>query len=140
MKKLLSAFAAAGFGLLLAPPAIAEEVCGASYMTLPTGHCLNLNYMGVLGKSRAELAEINREYQEEFDVNLALEMDDWYRLLETEEERDARISNLAETGMIRDEMDTRNQGVERAVSPYHVQAVGIVYDAYYQPELIQLVD
>ena len=106
--------------------ATAKDVCGYSYIVLPDGRCLTLNYMTVLGESRSNQAEVDNLYQEQFDANLALEMNTRYRLTETKGERDARIKELAKTKRVRDDVASDAQHIEDTLYPLHHQAMRIV--------------
>lgn len=109
--------------------------CGTSFMMLPDGNCLNLGYMPVLGGSRTNLAEANDIYQRQYNANLQLEI--LYNqypayVSETEEERNTRYENLAETGIFRDKVDESNQRIENDLYPLHVQAMYIVGESFHR--------
>lgn len=134
MKNLIP-FCVLGATLGLAMPALAQsaEDCGFSFMILPDGNCVDMTYTSILGASRRNVSQANTIYQELFNANLELEIIySQYPLLdnETEEERDARIRNLAITGLARDEVVMQGQSIEDRLHPFHVQAMNIVGKAF----------
>jgi hypothetical protein len=109
------------------------DSCGASFMILPDGNCLSLDYLPVLAGSRANLAEANDIYQRQYNANLQLEI--LYNrypayVSETEAERDARYESLAETSIFRDEVADSNQRIEDDLYPLHLQAMHLVGEAF----------
>lgn len=135
MLKNLIPFCALAITLGQAIPALAQstDACGFSYVILPDGNCMNMTYTSILGASRRNVSQANAVYQELFNANLELEIIySQYPLLdnETEKERDARIRNLAVTGLARDEVVTQGQSIEDRLHPLHVQAMYIIGEAF----------
>ncbi len=116
--------------LSLAMPARAQTTfeCGNSFVILPAGGCLDLSYLGFLGNSRAEHATVERIYQNQFEANLELEI--LYNqypnyVSETQQERQARYSSLAETSIVRDDVAATAQDIEDLLFPLQNQAMTI---------------
>ena len=116
--------------LLMSGPAIAQEVCGASYIVLPDGNCLNLSYMSVLEDTRSNLEQIEELYQEQFENNVILESSYLYRLTESEEDRNERYQSLAETSIVRDEVAASAAEIEATLFPLHTRTISIVSEAF----------
>jgi hypothetical protein len=114
--------------LLIPSNATAQEVCGNSYMILPDGSCMNMSYLTVLGQARQTRAAANEAYQQEFDVNVLIELDPYY--IETEEERDARYRSLAESSIIRDDVNATADYIENALFPLHTEAMSVIGEVY----------
>lgn len=109
------------------------DVCGFSYVILPSGSCIDLSYTSILAGSRANLSQANAIYQRQYKANLELEI--LYNrypayVRETEEERDARYESLARTSIARDEIAESAQTVEDVLYPLHVQAMYIMGEAF----------
>jgi hypothetical protein len=122
---------------LISLPATAQTYFDAcpttSYIVLPGGQCVGLEYLGILGESRANRAQAEQTYEELFDLNVDIEVfHNQYPQYntETEEERDARITHLAETGMMRDEVVASSEAVEDILYPVHRQTVEIMWGAF----------
>lgn len=126
MKRLL--LTASLTSLLIPGNAIAQEDCGNSYMVLPNSNCVNMSYLTVLGQSRNNLAVANEMYQQEFDANLALELNPYY--IETERQRNDRYRSLAETSIMRDQVSTMAEDVEGMLFPIHTEAMYRIRNAY----------
>lgn len=123
--------------LLVPLPSSAQtyaETCDASsFVILPGGQCIDLSYLEILGESRATRQQIERAYQRQFNANVELEM--LYNqypeyVSETEEERNARYQNLAETSLLRDEAVEGNEEVETILFPIHTRTMAIMRDAF----------
>lgn len=102
-------------------PAYAQETCGNSYIVLPDGTCLNMTYLTVLSNARRNNASINQLYQDQFDLNVQLEVNPYY--VETEEERDERYRSLAETSLVKEDINRSTQDLEATLFPIHTQAL-----------------
>lgn len=116
-------------------PTLAQssDSCGFSYMILPDGNCMDMSYTSILGASRRNVSQANAIYQDLFNANLELEIIySQYPLLdnETEKEREARIRNLAVTGLARDEVVTQGQSIEDRLHPLQVQAMYIIGETF----------
>lgn len=119
--------------LTLPAQAQASQDCGVSFMVLPNGDCLELSYLGILGRGRSDMEQVERIYQRQFNANVALEV--LYNrypevVSETEEERQARYESLAETSMIRDDAAESMRSIEDMLYPLQVQSMSIVGIAF----------
>lgn len=141
MKRLLTAITctitpiaiASATWLTLPAQAQASQDCGVSFIVLPNGDCLELTYLGILGRGRSNMEQVERIYQRQFNANVALEV--IYNrypevVSETEEKRQARYESLAETSIIRDDMAERTQSIEDMLYPLQVQSMSIVGIAF----------
>ncbi|MBD1997900.1 hypothetical protein H6G00_14915 [Leptolyngbya sp. FACHB-541] len=126
MKRLLLAI---GLTSLMIPSnAIAQEVCGNSYVILPDGSCMNMSYLTVLGQARQTRAAVNEAYQQQFNANVLIELDPYY--IETEQERDNRYQSLAESSIIRDDVNATADDIESTLFPIHTEAMSVIGEAY----------
>ena len=120
-----------GLAALLIPgQAIAQEACGGSYIILPDGSCINLSYMSVLSNSRSGLTEMNELYQDELELNAALNSSTLYLLNESEEDRDARYASLVETAIIRNAVAADAEDLEATLFPIHTRVLGVIGDVF----------
>lgn len=114
-------------------PAHAHQDCGVSFMILPNGECLELTYLGILGRGRSNMAQVEQIYRRQFNANVALEVI-YSRYPETDretaEERQARYESLAETSLIRDDVAESTQTIEAMLYPLQVQSMSIVGIAF----------
>lgn len=107
--------------------------CGSSFMILPDGNCMSLEYLSILGQSRMGLNQANQSYARLYNANLRLSVANsqlpvWLR--ETQEEKDARIETLVDVGQQRDDIAASNETVETILWPLHIQAMDIVGNTY----------
>lgn len=121
------------FALPMATPAQASDDCGMSYMILPDGRCLPLDYVSLLGASRRNVGEGSRIYEELFETNVELET--IYNRFpelnrETEAQRETRYETLAIVGEGRDAIASGGLVVEDRMFPIHVRAMYIVGEAF----------
>ena len=124
-------FLIAGLTTLLAPGhAIAQPACGGSYIVLPDGSCINLSYMSVLSNSRSGLTEMNELYQEELELNAALNSSTLYLLNESAEERDARYQSLVDTAITRNEVMADAEDLEATLFPIHTRVLEVVGEVF----------
>ncbi|MDX2214135.1 MAG: hypothetical protein SFY66_12675 [Oculatellaceae cyanobacterium bins.114] len=126
MKRLLLAISLTSF--ILPSNAIAQEACGNSYMILPDGSCMNMSYLTLLGQARQGRTEANEAFRQQFEANVSLELNPFY--IETREERDARYQSLAETSLVRDEVNATANDIEGILFPVHTERMYRVREAY----------
>ncbi|NJN57281.1 MAG: hypothetical protein HC879_07140 [Leptolyngbyaceae cyanobacterium SL_5_9] len=126
MKRLLLILSFAS--LMIPSNAIAQEDCGNSYMILPDGSCMNMSYLTWLGQARQHRAAANEAYQQQFNANVLIELDPYY--IETEEERNARYQSLAESSIIRDDVNAIADDIETTLFPLHMEAMHTIREAY----------
>jgi len=111
-----------------------SNACDASsHVVLPSGKCIDLEYLQILGDSRATRQQIERVYQRQFNANVKLEtIYNQYPQFndETKEEKDRRYKNLAETSIVRDEVAASNTKVEDVLFPLHVRAMATMRNTF----------
>lgn len=116
---------------LLCPPADAGESCGNSFWILPNGQCLNLDYLGTLGRTRSGLANYANAVNQLETANRTLDgfaATGQYK--ESDDKAIARQANLdaAKSDLAQERTDA--QRVEDLAYPLHRQAMGAVCVAY----------
>ena len=134
LKKLLSPILlAATFAIALPARAQVSNACGMSYMILPDGSCLDLEYTSILGSSRRDVTQATAAYERVLDANVTIEtiyilypqLDD-----ETEAEYERRIDTLLLFRENRDVAVQSGQTVEDTLYPVHVYTMYRVGEAF----------
>ncbi|MBD2111744.1 hypothetical protein [Leptolyngbya subtilissima] len=97
-----------------------------SYIILPDGSCLDLDYTSILGASRRDVSQSTAAYEEVLDANVTIET--IYILYpqldnETEAEYKRRIDTLISYRQDRDDAVRSNQSVEDTLYPIHVYSM-----------------
>ena len=129
MKKILAVIV--GSVTLFAPLTVnAQDACSSSYIVLPDGKCMNMEYLAILSASRGVKAQMDAKYLRQLDANVTLELSETYRLTETKQERDSRYRGLANTSKLRDQTSVSNQEVEDILYPVHQRAMRRMSEAY----------
>ena len=121
--------------VLLGSHAQAQTIvdCGISFMILPDGNCMTLEYLSILGQSRMGLNQANRVYTNLYNANLELSVANsqvpiWFR--ESQEEENARLETLVAVGQQRNDIADSHETVEITLWPLHLQAMDIVGNVY----------
>ncbi|MBD1871870.1 hypothetical protein H6F75_00095 [Nodosilinea sp. FACHB-131] len=134
LKNLLSPILlATTFAIALPAQAQVSNACGMSYMILPDGNCLDLDYTSILGASRRDVSQATAAYEEVFEANVTIET--IYALYpqldnETEAEYERRIETLLLFRENRDDAVQSGQNVEDTLYPIHVYSMHEVGRAY----------
>jgi hypothetical protein len=127
LKNLLSPILlATTLAIALPVQAQVSNACGMSYMILPDGSCLDLDYTSILGASRRDVSQATAAYEEVFDANVTIET--IYALYpqldnETEAEYERRIETLLLFRENRDDAVRSGQNVEDTLYPIHVYSM-----------------
>lgn len=119
--------------LLLPGTAIAQDACGTSYMVLPDGSCMNMQYLTILGQSRRNQAQAEAAYTSQFQANLNLDTNTFYRAAESDSEREARLESLAESGLSLEDIRQSVNSVESSLFPIQTEAMTCISQVY-QPQ------
>jgi hypothetical protein len=134
LKKLLSPLLlTTTIAIALPAQAQVSNACGMSYMILPDGSCLDLDYTSILGASRRDVSQSTAAYEEVLDANVTIET--IYILYpqldnETEAEYKRRIDTLIAYRQDRDDAVRSNQSVEDTLYPNHVYSMYRVGQAF----------
>jgi hypothetical protein len=104
-----------------------------SYMILPDGSCLDLDYTSILGASRRNVGQATAAYAEVFNANVTIEtIYAQYPQLnnETEAEYRRRIETLLIFRENRDAAVASGQNIEDMLFPIHVYSMQRIGQAF----------
>lgn len=124
---------AAAFAVPGVAQAQTADACGLSYMILPDGSCLNLDYTSILGASRRDVNQAVAAYEDLLDVNVTIEtIQALYPQFdnETEAEYQRRIDTLLFFRENRDNAVQSGQSIEDTLYPAHVYTMYRIGEAY----------
>ena len=97
---------------------------------MPNGKCIILDYLSVLAASRNLSDRTNAQYQQQFNANLELDTNPYARQIETKEDRDRRLKDLAAASTSRGKVILTTQAIEDMLFPLHLKAMGIVREGF----------
>ena len=112
MKILLIATISITALLLPSPVNARPQECGVSFMILPNGECLNLDYIKTSSDNRERVQRVNELYRGLIRDNAVFESNPLNRLAETKEEKEGRITNLVQSTKSRDAVVKGGKNIE----------------------------